>query len=295
MHPKAMGPEQAAPIYLPTAEDYRALVHYTRRWVEPYPAVYVTQDDILLVKVWSPGATSTVNISLRVQLPDGQVTPAFYSFNISTVGSTPAQQIIEQVEGFVLSATVETPNAPSGQCYVQLQIVRGRGAGDQTAGQLLTAGYPGQGFAIGFPQTPAGGPLAGAGQSVTTTVANPAAATDWTYTVPAGVQQTLLSVRAVLTTGAGPPSAPVLLRITSPTGQIIADVSALSTQGAGATVTYVWLAGGQSTSSTNFQQMSLPTGLRLMPGSTIQTITGGIAAGDQWSGITISYTQFISA
>lgn len=290
-----MHPTQPQPIYLPTKDDYRNLVQFTRWRVEPYPAVYITQDDIILVKVWSPNAASTVNISLRIQTPDGDVVPCFYSYSINTVGGTPAQQVIEQIEAFILSATVETPGAPAGQCYVQLMIVRGRGTGDQCAGQLLCSGYPGASAAIGFPQTPATTPAAGAGMTAAATVANPAAGADWTYTVPAGVQQTLISVRAVLTTGATAPTAPVLLRITSPTGQIIADVAALSTQATGVAVTYMWSAGAQSSSSANFQQMSLPTGLRLLPGSTIQTVTAGIVATDQWSAITITYTQFISA
>lgn len=297
MHPAQQPPRDGTPPenYLPDAGDYNSLVHYRRWMVEPYPAVYVTQEDILLAKVWSPGASSAVNISIRMQMPDGRIVASFYTFSIATVGGTPVQQVVDQVEGFILSATVETPGAPSGQCFVQLQIVRGRGTGDQTAGQLLTSGYPGPSAAIGFPQTPATTPAAGAGQTLSTTGANPAAGADWTYTVPAGVQQTLISVRAVLTTGAAAPTAPVILRITSPTGQIIADAAALATQGASVAVTYVWMAGAQSTSSANFQQMSLPTGLRLMPGTIIQTITGGIASPDQWSSISISYTQFISA
>lgn len=290
-----MHPTEQVPIYRPTPDDYNALVHYTRWRIEPYPAVYVTQDDVILVKVWSPGVASAVNVSLRMQTPDGRVVPAFYAYSLSTVGATPSQQIIEQIEGFILSATVETPGAPYGQCYVQLQIVRGRGTGDQTAGQLLCAGYPGSGGAIGFPQTPTIGPLAGAGQSVSTTVANPAAAADWTYTVPAGVQQTLLSVRAVLTTSATVANRIPVLRITSPTGQIIADVAALAAQTATTTVTYVWMAGAPSNNVNNVQQMALPTGLRLMPGSTIQVITSGLSAGDQWSAIVITTTQFISA
>lgn len=290
-----MHPAQPPPAYQPIPDDYNALVHYTRWHVEPYPAVYVTQDDIILAKVWSPGASSAVSISIRMQMPDGRIVASFYTYTFSTVGGAPAQQVIDQNEGFILSATVETPGVPYGQCFVQLQIVRGRGTGDQCAGQLLTSGYPGPGAAIGFPQTPAIVPSAGAGLTAASTVANPAAGADWTYTVPAGVQQTLISVRAVLTTGGTAPTAPVLLRITSPTGQIIADLAALSTQGTSVTVTYMWSAGAQSSSSTNFQQMSLPAGLRLLPGSTIQTITGGIAAGDQWSAITITYTQSIAA
>lgn len=290
-----MGPVTEPYITRPIPDDYNALVHYTRWHTQFYPFVYVTQDDIIVAKVWSPGATSAVNVSIRMQMPDGRIVASFYQYSFSTVGGTPAQQVVDQNEGFVLSATVETPGAPSGQCYVQLQIVRGRGTGDQCAGQLLCAGYPGAGFAIGFPQTPATTPLAGLGQSVTSTVANPAAGADWSYTVPAGISETLISVRAVLTTGGAALTAPVILRISSPTGQIILDAAALSAQGAGATVTYVWSAGAQSTSSANFQQMSLPTGLRLMPGSTIQTISAGIVAADQWSAITISYTQFISA
>lgn len=297
MHPAGQPQRDGTPPanYLPDQGDYNSLVHYRRRGIEFYPAVYVTQDDVILVKVWSPGVASAVNVSIRMQTPDGSVAPAFYTYNLSTVGATPAQQVIEAFEGFLLSATVETPGAPYGQCYVQLQIVRGRGTGDQTAGQLLCAGYPGAGAAIGFPQTPATSPVAGAGLTAATTVSNPAAGADWTYTVPAGLQQTLISVRAVLTTSATVANRFPVLRITSPTGQILADVSALAAQTAGTTITYVWMAGAPANNVNNVQQMALPSGLRLLGGSTIQTITSGIQAGDQWSAITITYTQFISA
>lgn len=290
-----MHPAAPPPVYQPIPDDYNALVHYTRFHIEPYPAVYVTQDDIILAKVWSPGATSAVNISVRMQMPDGRIVASFYTYSFSTVGATPAQQVVDQNEGFILSATVETPGVPYGQCFVQLQIVRGRGTGDQCAGQLLTSGYPGSGAAIGFPQTPAIVPSAGAGVTAATTVANPAAGADWTYPVPAGVQQTLISVRAVLTTSAAVANRFPVLRITSPTGQILADVSALAAQTASTTVTYVWMAGAPANNVNNVQQMTLPNGLRLLGGSTMQTITSGIAAGDQWSAITITYTQFIAA
>lgn len=297
MHPPGQPVRDGTPPanYLPDQGDYNSLTHYRRWGVEPYPAVYVNQDDIILAKVWSPGATSAVNVSIRMHMPDGRIVASFYTFSFSTVGATPAQQVVDQQEGFILSATVETPGAPYGQCFVQLQIVRGRGTGDQTAGQLLCSGYPGAGAAIGFPQTPATSPSAGAGLTAATTVANPAAGADWAYTVPAGVQQTLISVRAVLTTSATVANRFPVLRITSPTAQILADVSALAAETATSTVTYVWMAGAPANNVNNVQQMALPTGLRLLPGSTIQTITSGIQAGDQWSAITITYTQFISA
>lgn len=297
MHPRDQSTQSGNPAasYLPDQTDYNSLVHYTRWKVEPYPAVYVTQDDILLVKIWSPNASSLVNISTRIQVPDGRIVASFYSFNVAGVGATPVQQVIEQIEGFILSATVETPAAPYGQCYVQLQIVRGRGTGDQTAGQLLCAGYPGAGFAIGFPQTPAGGPLTGAGQTGSTTGTNPAAGADWTYTVPAGFTQVLVSVRAVLTTSAVVANRVPVLRITIPTGQIVADIAAIAAQTASTTITYVWMAGAPANNTNNVQQMSLPQGLRLPAGSVVQTITAGISAGDQWSSISITYTQFISA
>lgn len=297
MHPANKPPLPGAPPteYLPGPEDYDSLVHFRRRMVEPFAALYVTQSDLLLLKVWSPGASSTVNVSIRMQTPAGDVVPAFYSFVFSTAGATPAQQFIEAFEGYLLSATLETPGAPYGQCYVQLGIARGRGTGDQTAGQLLTAGYPGSSFAIGYPQTPAGGPLTGAGQTAASTVSNPAAGVDWTYTIPVGLQQTLISVRAVLTTSAAVANRFPVLRITSPTGQILADVSALAAVTAGSTVIFVWMAGAPANNVNNVQQMSLPSGLRLMGGSSIQVLTSGLQAGDQWSAISITYTQFISA
>lgn len=297
MHPanKPQATGTPTPGYLPDQNDYNSLVHYRRWLIEPFAALYVTQSDVLLLKVSSPGVSSTVNVSLRMQTPAGDIVPAFYSFTFSTAGATPAQQVIEAFEGFLLSATIETPGAPYGQVYVQLGIARGRGSGDQTAGQLLVSGYPGASFAIGFPQTPAGGPLTGAGQTAASTVANPAAGADWTYTVPAGLQQTLISVRAVLTTSAAVANRFPVLRITSPTGQILADVSALAAETASSTVTYVWMAGAPANNVNNVQQMSLPSGLRLLGSSTIQTITSGIQAGDQWSAISVTYTQFISA
>lgn len=284
-----------APIYLPTADDYRDLAHFTRWRIEPYAFVYISFDDFIVLKVWSPSAASTVNVSLRVQMTDGRIMPTFYSFNVPATAGTPAQLVVEQMEGFILSATVETPNAPAGQCYVQLQMARGRGTGDQTMGQLLCAGYPGQGFAIGFPQTPAGSPTGGPGQAVTATVANPAAGADWTYTVPAGVQLTLISVRAVLTTSAAVANRVPLLRVTNPTAQIILDAGSPTTQAASLTYTYSWGAGAQSAASPPSIQIGIPQGLRVAAGATIQTVTAGIQAADQWSAITISSTQFVSA
>src|SRR5215472_15437891 len=171
----------------PTAADYRNEVYFRRHWVQPPGMVYVTVDDIFVLKMLNPTATATVNVSIRYLTPQGDVIPQFQQFSNVAPQATPRTLNFRGSEGYVLSATISTPGATAGAVYVQLEVGRGLGSQDITEGQLLIAGYPGSFAALGYPQTQPLPPSSGAGVTRSVTIANPAAGSDWSIVLPTGV------------------------------------------------------------------------------------------------------------
>src|SRR5215470_7806382 len=128
-----------SPVYLPTAEDYNALVDF-RRWGISGPSlVYITVDDVLLFEVWQPIFPNTFTLTLRVLVASGLVVPVEYGpFSPSnTAGTTPFTKAIPGVEGYLVSASV-TSNAPQpGQTFARLTVQRGLGSQDTARGLVL--------------------------------------------------------------------------------------------------------------------------------------------------------------
>lgn len=125
----------------------------------------------------------------------------------------------------------------------------------------------------------------------TVTVANPAAGADWVWTVPSSTAWQIQSIRAQLVTSAAVANRTPVLRVTDTAGNIVLDAPATAAQAASATVVYEWVAGVPDQALTGGDlQLELPTGLTLEANWTVQTVTAGIQAGDQWSLIVIADT-----
>jgi hypothetical protein len=276
-------------------EDYNDLMRFRRFALEPYTAFYVTRDDTLVLRVWSPTVANTTRLSLRYQGANGEVLPRFETFTDSTVGTTPAVHIIPNAEGTLLSASIETPAAQRGQVFVSLEIQRGLGTSDQTFGRVLISGYPGSTFRIGFPDCPPASPLDGRGWVVAVLVANPAAGADWVQTVPAGEQWIIRSVRAQLVTSAAAANRVPQLEVTDGAGHIVTLIPTTANQAASLTVGYNWFPEAQLINFNGQVLLPFPLEVRAQPGFTIQSVTTAIQAADQWSQIVILAERFITA
>ncbi|MGH3630266.1 MAG: hypothetical protein ACRDRL_22840 [Sciscionella sp.] len=279
---------------LPQGWDYNALVHFARTMIPPAPALYMTVDDVLQARVFSPTVSAVVNVSWRIQTPDGQVIPGQRSITAATAGTVPLLTQLEKVEGFLLSVSVESPGVPRGQVFVQVEVVRGQGSQDVTGGHVVLGGYPGSGQKIAFPQSPIASPGAGPGWTSTVVIANPAAGADFTQTVPAGEQWILRSARALLTSSAAVANRSVQLQAVDTTPNILVSSPAFAVQAASLAVSYDWFNGGGGTSVANSQTGAWPYELRLQPGWKVQSKTALIDVADQWSLIVLGVERFIT-
>jgi hypothetical protein len=280
---------------LPQGFDYNALVHFARTMLPPATALYMTVDDRLQARIFAPNGPNVVNLSWRLQTPDGQVIPGFRTVTATTAGTTPLVVVLEQVEGYVLSVTVETPGTPRGQVFVQVEVIRGVGTGDSTSGHVLAAGYPGSGTKIGFPQSPIASPSNGPGWTSVITVSVPSAGADWTQTVPPGEQWIVRAVRAVLTTSATVGNRIPILTLTDAAAHILTQSYNSIADVASNNANFMWANGYQQQNLGNLFTQPWPYELRMQAGWILSTSTLGIVAGDQWSAIQLTVERFITS
>jgi hypothetical protein len=280
---------------LPQNWDYNALVHFARTMVPPAPALYMTRDDLLQLRVWSPSQVTTINVSTRFQTPDGQIIPGFRQVSGNTVGAASQIAPLEGVEGYLLSVTVETPNTPRGLCFVQVEVIRGQGSQDLTGGHVLVAGYPGSGQKIGFPQTPVSSPGTLPGCTVSLPQGNPGPGTDFTITVPAGENWIMRSLTLTFTTSAAVSNRVNALQAVDSGGNVMARSISPQTLPASVNSTLSWFNGGNGSTGGFASDLPWPYELRLQPGWKIQTFTVGIQGADQYSAVVLAVERFITS
>jgi len=281
-------------ISVPIDNENRRSHRFARQYVDPWTQAYVTQDDIILVRVWTPLLTSTVNVSLRYQGVNGEIRPEFFTQSIGATASSFATIKIQGSEGYLISATVECPGTIRGQCFISLELQRGQGSQDATFGQLLISGYPGSNQRIGYPQTPCYSPLDGRGAMKSNITGSPAAGADWSQAVPSGVNWILRSIGAQLVTSASVATRSVVLNIKDGGGNIILQSAASITQAASLTFEYSFFNGAFSAAGPAAAQGGLPAEFRLLAGWTISVTTTNIQAGDQWSAIRQAVEEYVA-
>src|ERR1700674_346547 len=143
---------------------YKALVDFKQAHVQPPSQYYVTRDDVLQLTVSCPTVATRVQLSLRFMSAQGEILPRFEEVIVQPTGGTPAELKFQNAEGYLVSASVLTPDQPRGQCFVSLAIRRGGGTGDKTFGDILLQGYPGSVGGIAYPQSLIESSLAGRGR-----------------------------------------------------------------------------------------------------------------------------------
>jgi hypothetical protein len=275
--------------------DYNREVYFRRHMVQPPGMVYVTVDDVFVLKIFNPSAAATVNVSIRYLDPDGNVIPQFQQFSNVAAQSTARTLNFRGSEGYVLSATISTPGASSGAVYVQLEVGRGLGAQDITEGHLLIAGYPGSFAALGYPQTQPLPPTAGVGVTRTITPSNPAAGADWSVTVPVGATWVINSVTATFTASAGVANRnPQLQFITAGGAVLFSGVNNTAITASQAETIVWWNGAPQAAANANTIYASLMNGVRVPGGGAVKVTTLNLQAGDQWSNIVLQVQELVA-
>lgn len=119
-------------------------------------------------------------------------------------------------------------------------------------------------------------------------VANPALGADWSYTLTQpGI---LIAVGAILTTSATVANRLPRLRFTDNAAHILCDAPGQSTEAASTAIRFCWFMGAVNIGTGGDESMGLPMNLVMQTGWTIGPNTANIdAAGDQWSGIVLTF------
>jgi hypothetical protein len=264
--------------------------------VEP-GALLVTGNDNLRVNSWNALAGVTLTIRLRfIDAQTGDIVANDFTHTPNT-NRTRATTDFPLSIGFPLNVTVfASSGTPSiGQCFVQVQIIRGFG-GATTLLATLLQGYVTSVQALAYPGTPITASIDGNGAIRSITGTTPGAGVDVSETVPSGARWELLSFEATLLTSAVVGTRTPLLVMTDGVNELIAAQTLIGTP-ASTTTLYGWWPGSGSptvaiASRANAQ---IPIGYQLLGGYKIKTVTQNIVGGDQWSAVQYAVREHLEA
>jgi hypothetical protein len=268
-------------------------VNFRDRQVPPPAALYVTVDDSIEVTMATSVTGIEIDLGMRMQLANGEVIPMVYPFfPPNTRAATVKLQNLP--EGFILSATLSTPTAGvrKGQCFANVSLVRGTVSAPQDLYGLI-AGYVVTGNDIAWPWPDADISVDGVGLVKDAQITGTAAGADFTTTVPAGARWTLQSIQAQLTASvAGGNRVPHLV-ITDGAGNSVYNAPA---NGNIIASQVAQISAGPGVASMNFDNtylIPLPSGMQLLQGWIIKSLTTGIQAADQWANIWLNVMEWL--
>ncbi len=247
--------------------------------------LWVTPDDLIVVQVRNSLAAAKLQLNARLWHPDEGVME--FNLSMAPTSARALNTFTQQLYyGYLVSAavTAQSPFPTRGQTLASLSIAR------PPATAPITKLYMAQDYltsqnAVLWPEGRAIAGVEGPGVLLSTAVANPAAATDWTLTVPANARWRVRGGSATLVTGVVAPVRQVALVIDDGANTFY-TIEAATTQAASLTQIYNLLPGDTLTTLISTQlPVFLPTDLVLFAGWRIRTSTTAIAGLDQWSAI----------
>jgi hypothetical protein len=275
--------------------DYNRLVEFVRQEVQPPARVYVTRDDTLILRIWTPIESVTVRTSLRFQGPDGRIIPQFSTIATQSSGATPTTQVFSGAEGYLLSAVVEN-NGTSPTCaFISLEIIRGLGSSDQTRGQIILCGNLRAASGLSFPQTPNTSPLEGRGRIRSVLIGDPGAGVNLFTQVPTGVTWILRSVYMRFATSATVANRTPALKLADGGLSIIAEFPLTTVIAASQNTVITWAADVAPFVLPGFAATCpIPLDYRLPAGWFIITDTLNLQAADAYTLIDLVVEEFIN-
>jgi hypothetical protein len=237
------------------------------------------------IRVTSFNAVSGVRLKIQGRFIDSQqlITPLAHDHTPNTDRTAVTTEFALGV-GAVLNFNVfASAGAPTtGQTFVIVQLIRGKGAAATVLGTLLQA-YVTLTQHLAFPGSPIQSSLDGPGAVRMFAGTVPAAGINFTEISPFGARWQLLAVRTRLTTSAVVATRiPILTIVNNATDQIYLPQYRGSP--ASASDFYVWAAGvpAFTPAAVGYNAAPLPTDLPLPQFTAITCTTPGLDVGDQW-------------
>jgi hypothetical protein len=285
-------PATLAAEALPTTEGrgtgHAPLINYAVKNVQPPSALYVTVNDRIVAQAASFGIQPQQQIEIRYLLPDGSI-QIQEEFITPGNNRTLASKSYPLTEGFLLSVSVAPSAGIQGRalCFVTIGLQRGSGSFAPDV-YMLATGYTSvtapliwPGGRYEFSQQPPG-------WIQKDTVGNPAAGTDWTFTVPANDRVRTMMVLAILVTSATVATRQAKLVIDDGVSNL-AIIPAAAAQLASLTQIYTFSPGAPNVGVLGTAlQTGMMQGFTAIGGYRIRSSTDNIQAGDQWSAIALT-------
>jgi hypothetical protein len=265
-------------------------VSFALRQVQPPSECYISPDDHLLVEAWNVLAGVALVVNARILKPDGTLIQNTWSYIPTSAGALNAWQQ-GLAEGFLLTLSVDSGQAPAGACYVRVRLLRGAMPGLYPVSQTLVAGYVVRGSTLSWPYPRFVGPCEGPGRPRVIVGTDPFAGLEILEVVPAGVRWKLLAVKARLVTDATAGNRYVVLYLDD-VAQVWWSSVPMVAQVAGSIYNYNWALGvdARTGPATGYVQDPLPDRITLAAGWRFGTTTIGKQVGDDW-GAPVYYVE----
>jgi hypothetical protein len=280
--------------YTPAAQS--RVVTWNLKRVPPPSPVYVDVDDNLVVNAASLVANELVTVNYRVlRAADGVIVRQQLTVKPLNSNGGIGQQVQPLAEGFLLSLSVSASQAQTrGQTFVRIFIGSGAFGAGAPSYQLM-ADYVTNQMAPGFPNGRVVSPVEGPGWIHTRTQNNPTAGHDWGITSQPPGRFRIVSLTAALTTSAVGGNRAVFLQLLNDSATTAGLFYSGVGQAPSVAVTYTWSSAPVATQTTG--SSVVPVGIPVLgilkAPESVQSQTAGIAAGDQWSFITMIVEEWL--
>lgn len=157
----------------------------------------VTGEDNLRLTTWAAEASVELTLALRFRQPAGTIQATTHRHVTNGAAFTARAEVFKLEPGFLLNADLRVTSVSSsvrrGDVFAVLDLVRGFDGPLVPLGTLIQ-GYVAREASLAWPGSPLAGPHEGRGRMTLWSFSEPAAASDLTMTVPAGVRWRVLSV-----------------------------------------------------------------------------------------------------
>jgi hypothetical protein len=248
----------------------------------PYSFAFGDEDGLRLT-VTSSLSTGAVAIHYRTSLGYRETTAARYTLPLGAAYTTVSREF-PIGRGYLLNVTAMTEgiNPTVGQCFVKLEVIRGRGASSIVLGTILQ-GYVTSTQNLAWPGSPIIRSIEGPGALQTLTPADPGVGVEWLVSAPPNARWIICSFSARFTASAAVGDRRPRLTMRT-AGLILWDSPAIFVSAAGQIARYIWAPGCPYTSLIGFNPppSNIPDNYPMTTGTEFITLSG-MLAGDFWS------------
>lgn len=273
--------DQSANVWIPGAE------------LAGLGGVYVRGDDQVRVTSFNAAAGVTLAIEGRFLGQDG-FPNVFAERHVPNTDRSAGTSTFSIGEGFLLNLMVRASGGSPrrGQCFVLLELVRGRGA-TLTPMMGLLQGYVTDTSRVFWPGMPAAESASGPGNIRSVTGTNPAAGAEISETVPTNARWRLMALGATLVTSAAVGNRTPTLVVDDGAAEIGGSYTNLN-HTASTTIRYMFGDTGTAPTQAGGRSLGPLFGPIVLPaGARIRTVTASIDVADDWGAPTMLIEEWI--